>query len=100
MPKTAPPRNRIEKQYRWNAERLFPSPRAWNAELASILAGIPEVQSLKGTLGAGAGTLADALSRVESLTARMQRALVYAGFSYSVDTTDQPAAGMNDRAQG
>ncbi len=93
-------RDRIPRKYTWNAERLFPSPRAWEAELSSILAGIPAVQALKGTLGAGAGALADALSRVESLSARMQRARVYAGFSYSVDTPDQPAAGMNDRAQG
>jgi len=100
MPNALPPRSRIEKKYRWNAERLFASPKAWEAELTAILGDIPGVQALKGTLATGAAALADALGRVESLAARMQRALVYAGFSYSVDTTDQAAAGMNDRAQG
>ena len=31
---------------------------------------------------------------------RMMKVLVYAGFSYSVDTTDSRAAAMNDTAQG
>jgi len=100
MPQAIPARDRIQKKYTWNAERLFSSPRAWEAELCAILAAIPEVEALKGTLAAGGSALASGLSRVESLAARMQRALVYAAFSYSVDTTDQRAAGMNDRAQG
>ena len=100
MPKALPPRSRIEKKYRWNAEQLFASPKAWETELAAVLGAIPDVQALKGSLGSGAGRLADALDRVERLAARMQRALVYAGFSYNVDTTDQAAAGMHDRAQG
>jgi oligoendopeptidase F len=99
MPKALPARERIPKKYTWNAERLFSSPRAWQAELSAVVASIPEVDALKGTLGASAASLADGLSRVESLAARMQRALVYAMFSYSVDTTDQRAAAMNDRAQ-
>jgi oligoendopeptidase F len=100
MPKALPPRDRIPRKYTWNAVRLFSSPRAWEAELSAILAEIPEVEALKGTLAAGASPLAGGLSRVESLGARMQRAFVYAGFSYSVDTTDQRAVAMNDRAQG
>ena len=100
MSKTVPPRSRIQKEYTWNAERLFSSSRAWEKDLAAILGSIPEAQALKGTLATGPGALADALERVENLSARMQRALVYAGFSYAVETTDQGAAGMNDRALG
>lgn len=99
MPKALPPRERIPKKYTWSAERLFSSPRAWEAELSAILASIPEVNAAKGTLAASVSSLVDGLARVESLAARMQRALVYAMFSYSVDTTDQRATAMNDRAQ-
>ncbi len=100
MAKAVPPRSAIPKKYRWNAERLFPSPKTWETELTAILEAIPKVESLKGTLGASPAALADGLSLVEDLAARMYRALVYAGFSYSVDTADQKAAAMNDRAQG
>ena len=100
MAKTVPPRSAIPKKYRWNAERLFASPKAWETELTAILAAVPMVQSLKGKLGGSPTALADGLSLVEEFAARMYRALVYAGFSYSVDTADQKAAAMNDRAQG
>jgi oligoendopeptidase F len=100
MAKTVPHRSAIQKKYRWNAERLFASPKAWDTELKAILDAIPNVESLKDTLGAAPAALADGLSLVEDLAARAYRILVYAGFSFSVDTTDQKAAAMNDRAQG
>jgi len=100
MAKAVPPRKALPKKYTWNAERLFVSEKAWATELKAILAAIPKVESLRGRLAASPAALADGLLHVEDLAARMQRALVYAGFSYSVDTTDQKAAAMNDRAQG
>jgi oligoendopeptidase F len=43
MAKAVPPRSSIPKKYRWNAERLFASPKAWETELKGILAEIPSV---------------------------------------------------------
>ena len=100
MAKAVPPRSSIPRKYRWNAERLFASPKAWETELNAILVEIPAMAQLKGSLDASPAALADGLARVEDLAARMYRALVYAGFSYGVDTADQKAAAMNDRAQG
>jgi oligoendopeptidase F len=78
---------------------MFAAREAWDAELQSILGAVPTVQGYQGKLGEGAAALADALTVYEDLTARMYRAFVYAGFCYSVDTTDQEAAAMQDRAQ-
>jgi oligoendopeptidase F len=100
MAKTVPPRSAIPRKYRWNAEHLFSSPKAWETELTAILEAIPKVEALRGKLGVSPAALAEGLACVEDLAARMHRALVYAGFSYSVDTADQKAAAMNDRAQG
>jgi oligoendopeptidase F len=100
MARALPLRNDVEKKYTWNAERLFASPKAWESELELILEAIPSVKALKGTLGESASSLAQGLAAAEDLTARVYRALVYAGFAHSVDTTDQKAAAMNDRAQG
>jgi len=98
--KTATPlRSEIEKQYTWNAESLFATPQAWEAEVENILKDLPTLKKFEGRLGNNADTLAEALETQENLTARMYRAYVYAGFSYSVDTTDQSAAAMQDRAQ-
>jgi oligoendopeptidase F len=100
MPRTLPARSRIPKKLTWNSQALFSSPKAWDAELSDLLASIPAVEALRGTLGGGPSALANGLGRVEELAARMFRAVVYAGFSYAVDTTSSRATAMNDRAQG
>jgi len=94
-----PPRSEIDKNHTWNAESVFATPEAWAAEVDSILAALPEIKKLSGTLKDGA-TLLQAFEAIEALLARTYRAFVYAGFSYSVDTTDQNAAAMNGKAQG
>ncbi len=100
MPRNLPVRSSIPRRYTWNSQALFSSPKAWEAELAEILAAIPSVEALKGTLAASPSALVDGLERVGDLAARMLRALVYAGFSYAVDTANAQATAMNDRAQG
>ncbi len=68
--------------------------------MEAILAALPEIKKFEGKLNEGAETLLKAFETVEALMARMNRAYVYAGFSYSVDTTDQQAAAMSGKAQG
>jgi oligoendopeptidase F len=100
MDKKVPLRSEIDPKYTWNAESVFPSPAAWEAELKSIQAEIPKVRKFQGHIAESPEKLVAAMGSVEALVARMQRAYVYAGFSYAVDTTDQRAAAMSDKAQG
>lgn len=39
-----PARTDIARKYRWNAERLFASPKAWEMELNAVLESIPTVE--------------------------------------------------------
>lgn len=94
-----PLRSSVDKNYTWNAESVFATPEAWSAEVDSIIAALPEIKKFEGTLK-DAATLLSAFETIEGLMARMNRAYVYAGFSFSVDTTDQKAAAMNGKAQG
>ncbi|MEW5940669.1 MAG: oligoendopeptidase F [Chloroflexota bacterium] len=94
-----PLRSSLDKSYTWNAESVFATPEAWSAEVDSILASLPEIKKLEGTLK-DAASLLHAFETIEGLMARVNRAYVYAGFSYSVDTTDQNAAAMSGKAQG
>lgn len=95
-----PPRSKVEKKYTWNAESLFKSHKAWDEEVRSILADIGAVRKFQGRLAESPTTLLEALSTVEQLVVRAYRVVVYAGFSYAVDTTNQEAAGMQGKAQG
>ena len=94
-----PLRSSIDKSYTWNAESVFATPEAWSAEVDSVLASLPEIKKFEGALK-DAATLLQAFETIEGLMARMNRAYIYAGFSYAVDTTDQNASAMNGKAQG
>jgi len=100
MPKTVPPRSKVNKSHTWNAESVFPSDTAWEQEVEKIIADIPSVKGFQGRLGESAATLLEAFKAYEALIARTYATNVYASFSYAVDTTDQRAAGMRDKASG
>ena len=100
MPKSVPPRNKLNKKDTWNAESVFKSPKEWEAELQSILKDVPSVKKFQGHLGESPERLLKGLEAVESLMNRVFKVYMYAAFSYNVDTTDQKAAAMIGKAQG
>ncbi len=100
MPIQVPLRSRLDKKYTWNAESVFPSDEAWEAEIQQILEDISTVKRFQGRLAEGPAVLLEALEAVDELVSCAQKAFMYAGFSYAVDTTDQHAAGMRSKAQG
>ena len=100
MPTKVPLRSKLDKKFTWNAESVFPSDEAWENEIKQTLEDIPRVKQFQGRLAGGPSVLVDALEAVYELISCVQRAFMYAGFSYAVDTTDQHAAGMRSKAQG
>ena len=95
-----PPRSKIDKKYKWNSESVFPNDKAWEKEVEKIIADIPSVKKYQGTLGESAAVLLKGFKAFEDLVVRAQKAFMYASFAYSVDTTDQKAAGMRAKAGG
>jgi oligoendopeptidase F len=99
MPNKVPPRSKVDKKFTWNAESVFPSDEAWEKEVRQILEGISRVKQYQSRLAESPAVLVEAIDAVYQLISRAQKAFMYAGFSYAVDTTDQHAAGMRSRAQ-
>ena len=95
---TITPRNRVDPRHTWNAESVFADRKAWEAEIQSILDAIPSVKRFQGTFSRGPDQLVEALGAANGLAQRIGRAAMYAGFSHAVETTDQEAVVMNDRA--
>ena len=93
------PRNKMNKKYTWNAESVFKSNKAWEKEVDQILADIPKIKKYQGKLKESPAVLVKALKAFEALVSRAQKAGMYAGFSYSVDTTNQESAGMRGKAR-
>jgi oligoendopeptidase F len=94
------PRNKIDKKFTWNAESVFPSKEAWEKGLNQVIADTEKVKRYQGRLTESASTLYEALTELVDLVSRAQIVGVYAGFSYSVDTTDQQASALRSKAQG
>ena len=100
MPTKVPLRGKLDKKYTWNAESVFPSDAAWENEMNQILEDILTVKQFQGRLVEDPNVLREALKAVNELISCAQKAFMYAGFSYAVDTTNQHAAGMRSKAQG
>ena len=100
MANTIPLRSKINKKFTWNAESVFKSAKEWEAEVAAILADLPNVKKFEGRLGESADVLLEGMRAVEALANRTYKIFMYAGFSYSVDTTNQKSAALFGKAQG
>ena len=99
MPTKVPLRSKLDKKFTWNAESVFPSDEAWEKETRQILDDLPGIKKFQGRIAEGPLVLLEALECIYELVLRAQKAFMYAGFSYAVDTTDQHAAGMRAKAQ-
>lgn len=69
----------------WDLTRLFPDDAAWDAERQAVLAEIPALGALRGTLARDARALRTALDRVSAVGQRVQRLWVYASTQASTD---------------
>jgi oligoendopeptidase F len=95
---TIPLRNEIPLKYTWNATSVFASDEAWEAELQSILASLPELDRFRGHLGDSPATLVEANEVIDRLVYRAGKVSVYAGMSHEVDTGNQAAVRMSSQA--
>lgn len=93
-----PARNKVEKSQTWNAQSVFKNQKAWQDELNSILRGLDSVKRFQGRLSEGPAILLEGLTAYDQFVMRAARVYMYAGFSHSVDTTDQQAAGAVGKA--
>ncbi len=95
-----PTRDQIPHGYTWNAESVFASPQAWQAEWNSLANDLPNLKKFQGHLADGASMLADALEAIDQIIRRIGKIYVYASMSHAVDTPNQAASKMSSEAQG
>ena len=95
---TALPRSNVKKNQTWNAESVFASPEAFDAEVKAILESLPAIKAFQGHLRDSPETFLEAIDAMERLAQRAARVQVYATMSSAVDATDQQAAALNGRA--
>lgn len=75
-----------DERYVWDLTPLFATPAAWEAERQAVLAELPKMQALKGSVAQGDATaLLNALQAQSALRLRLSRLGVYASTQQSTD---------------
>ena len=92
------PRSKVKKNQTWNAESVFDSPDAFEAETKNILKSLSAFKKYQGHLGDDPDTFIKAMKAMDKLSRRTAKVRVYATMSNSVDTTDQSGIAMNEQA--
>lgn len=100
MPPTVPLRQEIPLEHTWNAESIFPNDAAWSAEFDALTNDLLSLARFRGHLADNASTLADWFEASEAFEFRAGKVVLYASMKHTVDTTDQTAVALNDRARG
>jgi len=95
---TALPRSKVRKDQTWNAESVFSSPEAFDAEVNSLVDSLGSIKKFQGHLGDGPDTFLEAMEVIESISKRSAKVQVYATMSSAVDTANQQGAAMNGKA--
>ena len=93
-----PTRSEVDPRHTWNAESVFATVEDWAAELAALSAGLGELGRFKGRLIEGPSVLADAFAANESYGQRVEKLLVHAALTESVDRNDQGATARAGQA--
>ena len=92
------PRSKVKKNQTWNAESVFDSPTAFDAEVKSLVESLEGIKKFKGHLGEDPSTFIEAMNAIDGVSQRATRVQVYATLSSAVDTADQLGASMNSKA--
>jgi oligoendopeptidase F len=100
MTAVARKRDEIPQQYQWHIESIFATVETWETAVSQFQQQLKEIDQFKGHLHESPTILADYLTAADALTTAVGKIYVYAGLSYSVDTTNQTAAARNDQARG
>lgn len=94
-----PTRDQIQTRYKWNRESLFETPQAWEAAFDQAQAEVDSFAADHSEFDKDADTLYKTLDDNFALLNRVEHVLLYAALEYSVDSTDDAAAGRSSRAR-
>jgi len=87
----------------WNLSPLYASDADWESARKALLADLPKLAALKGTLGKSAKSLRAGLDAISAANQRVERLRVYASMKQSTDNRDsrnQERSGLTAQLDG
>lgn len=99
MATTLPERRDVPVEHTWDAASVFESDAAWEQAVADMTDRLSELAKFRGRLGEGPAVLADWFDLFDELHGVIGKIGTYAMLRFTVDTSDQEAAAINDRTR-
>jgi oligoendopeptidase F len=87
-------RSAVPDKYKWDLTQIYPTDQAWRAGKEKVAGELPTIRAFRGTLGASAAKLADALELASRLAKEFSRLYVYASMMSDQDTRVSSNRGM------
>src|SRR5690348_3367136 len=97
MTQTLPQRGEVLAEFTWDANSVFPSDSAWEAEYEAVTAEMAGLEKFRGRVAESPQMLADWLGILDDIDTRIGKLHVYGLLFHTVDTTDQPASALFTR---
>ncbi len=100
MTTALPRRHQVPVEHTWDVHSIFQNDSDWEAEFKRVEEMLPGLARFRGHLGDSPNALLEWFQAAEQLQTALGKVNLYASMHHTVDTTDQAAAAMNDRARG
>jgi oligoendopeptidase F len=100
MTATLPGRTDVPSEHTWDLASIYPSVEAWEADVRALDAEQPAIEAMRGRLTESPAALLSWFQLAERLLQRGGKIFNYAAMSFDVDTSDQAAAALRERAIG
>ncbi|HYE49361.1 MAG TPA: oligoendopeptidase F [Azospirillaceae bacterium] len=85
---------KVDERYVWDMTDMYRTPADWDAARKEVVAALPQLAALKGTLGTDAKAMQKALDTISAATLKFERVYVYAA---SIADTDTRVAEAQER---
>jgi oligoendopeptidase F len=100
MPQKPTIRSEVATEHTWNTESVFASNEAWESAISRLQSNLSGMPRFKGHLNTSPEILAEFLDTAERIGLEAHKIYLYASMFHDVDTADQDAMAMYDRALG
>ena len=93
-------RKDMDPKFMWDFTHMYASDEAWESELNAIVAELPKIAAIEGTLGNSREAFKAGVDTVNGIAQRLEKAYIYAMLHKSADGSDPKHQEMDGKAIG
>jgi oligoendopeptidase F len=91
-------RKDMDPKFQWDFTHMYANDEAWEAELNGILADLPKIAAVEGTLGSSRESFKAGIDTINALSERLEKAYIYANLHRCADGSETKHQEMDGKA--